>query len=65
MTLDQALNILADFHTRDDDQVGFVVHMSAGHHYAPWRSDADYVTAWRTVRAHLRRSIEPHQETPE
>lgn len=60
MTLDDALNILADFHTRDDDVAGFRVH-KMGIYGAHW-SPSDYIEAWKTVRAYLHRSVEPGEQ---
>lgn len=62
MTLNEALSILADVHTRDDAYTGFVV--MAG---ATWRpheykcSQAQYILAWETVRKEIHLQTEPEK----
>lgn len=62
MTLDLALRVLADVHTRDDLQFGFIVSAGAHpyDHLTPW-SPSDYLEAWRVVRAHLGLQVEPEK----
>ncbi|GCA49267.1 hypothetical protein KGO5_01710 [Sinorhizobium sp. KGO-5] len=60
MSLDRALHLLARVHTRDDDQIGFVV--VAGATAEAWGngvSQVEYIEAWRTVRKHLHLPTEP------
>jgi hypothetical protein len=58
MTLIEALNILADSHTRDDHAVGFTVSAMADQFQA---SRAEYVEAWGVVRKHLGRPVRPEK----
>lgn len=53
MTLDAALHILARAHTRDDDQMGFVVETTA--RLLPLHDVAlsEYIIAWGVVRREL------------
>lgn len=46
MTLIEALGILSRVHTRDDDQLGYVVMMGASPEYDGHR----YIEAWGVVR---------------
>ena len=62
MKLKEALNVLADIHTRDNDFAGFTVHMCSSTFNAPWRTGSDYVEAWKTVRKHLGRNVDPARE---
>jgi len=57
MILNEALRVLADGHTRDDDLVGFTVS-PMWDDYGRW-SRADYIEAWKTVRQHLGMKSEP------
>lgn len=47
MGLVDALRLLSDCHTRDDDLAGFVVH---SHGDLMFHSQADYIRAWEAVR---------------
>lgn len=60
MTLDQALRVLADIHTKDDHQVGFVFMVGATAHrgLTQWSVD-DHINAWRVVRQHLHMTVDP------
>jgi hypothetical protein len=60
MSLDKALFILADTHTRDDDLAGFVVMAGARPEFR--FSQSDYIQAWGTVRRHLHMPVDPKQE---
>ena len=57
MTLFQALRILAECHTREDPERGFVVEM--GVTSPRWHAQADYVEAWRVVREQLSLQTKP------
>ncbi len=64
MPLRKALLILAAFHTRDDDEIGFVVELHPRHpslNLTPY-SQADYIEAWRSVRAHVHMQTEPKED---
>ena len=62
MTLDKALSILANVHTKEDYRVGFTVESSPS---LPHRwSGYEYVTAWKTVRKHLHLPIDPEWMAP-
>jgi hypothetical protein len=55
MPLSRALHILASVHTRDDDQVGFVVELGIAPYWDighPVSKD-EYIRAWEAVRANL------------
>lgn len=58
MTLFDALRILANCHTRDDDWVGFCVESTV----APWsvseHSQGDYIKAWGVVREQMHMQTE-------
>jgi hypothetical protein len=59
ISLDQALRLLVSAHTAEHPEMGFVVHMGG-----PDRSrfsQAQYVEAWETVRAHLGLPTEPRR----
>lgn len=59
MPLSKALYILAEFHTKDDDLMGFVIEMHPSDPYmnlTPFTRD-DYYRAWESVRAHINRSV--------
>ena len=62
MTLDRALRLLATVHTKDDDQVGFVVVMGVSQvdwmHGYPY-SQQQYIEAWEVVRQHLHLKTKP------
>ena len=60
MNLNQALRVLADIHTKDDHQVGFVfmVGATAHHNMTRWSVD-DHIQAWRVVREHLHMQVDP------
>ena len=59
MTLDRALYILAQVHTRDDVQTGFNVQMGAMPDYFAPCSHSEYVEAWKAVREHVHLQTEP------
>lgn len=64
MTLFEALRILAETHTRDDDQVGLVIIAGASPFsvvspHPPER----YNEAWRIVREQLRMQTEPRKSS--
>ena len=50
MPLAQALHILADVHTRDDDRTGFVVMHGASPEYGSRYSWSQHLMAWASVR---------------
>lgn len=54
MGLNEALRMLCEVHTRDDDEIGFTIVMGAtpSPGDAAWY-DRNYAAAWETVRAHL------------
>ena len=58
VTINEALRVLADMHTRDDDQVGFVVEYSPNPHLSFWTQD-EYIKAWQMVRERLHMKTEP------
>lgn len=58
MGLTQALYILAQAHTREDEQVGYVVEMHPGFDMRPF-SQGEYIEAWKVVRAALMLPTEP------
>lgn len=53
MSLDRALFLLARVHTRDDDQIGFVIQAGAGPDWGNLVSHGEYIEAWAVVRTHL------------
>jgi hypothetical protein len=59
MTLNEALHILADHHTCDDDVTGYTVETTPKSWHASHWSQADYINAWRVVREHLHLQTEP------
>lgn len=59
MTLEKALHILANAHTRDDDLTGFVVEYVPSLEYRVEFTRSDYIEAWKTVRAHIHLQTEP------
>lgn len=61
MTLEHALRILADCHTRDDALSGFVVEMSPHMH---WHSQHDYIQAWAELRKHIGLQVDPPTKEP-
>lgn len=50
MSLGEALQLLAEVHTREDSHTGYVVDMGA---VPPWPYQKDYVQAWGVLRARL------------
>lgn len=56
MQLDEALNILARVHTRDDSRAGFTVQAPS---LPPYVDISSYVEAWTAVRMHLRMNVNP------
>jgi hypothetical protein len=60
MTLSKAIYILASIHTRDDDQIGYVILAGAS-----WRpletpfSQAEYTEAWKVLREQSNMQTEP------
>ena len=63
MPLCRALRVLADIHTRDDDQVGFGLLMGATLEWSRW-STGDYIAAWRAVREAVGMPSEPLPPPP-
>ena len=63
MPLSKALYILASTHTRDDDQIGFVVLAGAGQYgyFSGW-SPSDYFRAWEAVRAACHMQVKPDEK---
>lgn len=60
MTLDQALHVLAEIHTKDDDATGFVLLIGAhANDYRTQWTQADHIEAWRVVRQHLHMQTQP------
>jgi len=53
-----ALHALADMHTRDDPQVGFVVETQPS--LVEWGLER-YISAWRTIRVGLNLQTEPDE----
>ena len=62
-TLDDALRVLADMHTRDDNRVGFTVSPSMLR-FGPW-SQTQYLAAFGIIRQHLHMQTEPAPPTPD
>ncbi len=59
--LHEALQILADTHTRDDRAFGFVIMAGAGWTpYGRW-SQQEYNNAWRVVREQLGYGVDPEK----
>ena len=63
MPLCHALRVLADIHTRDDDQFGCTVVVGASPMYSQW-SIGDYLAAWRAVREAVGMPSEPLPPPP-
>lgn len=61
MTLFDALRILAETHTRDDRQVGFVVEAGLPSPYVRRHSQEDYLAAWKVVREQLHMQVDPEE----
>jgi hypothetical protein len=60
MTLDKALHILAEIHTRQDVRSGFCILVGASPETnAPWIKPSDYVAAWKAVREQLNLPTKP------
>lgn len=60
MSLMYALEILSRIHTREDHSFGFSVISTDGpDRHFPECSQADYVEAWRSVRAAIGKPIGP------
>ena len=60
MTLDKALSILAEVHTRQDVRAGFCILVGASPETnAPWIKHSDYVAAWERVRDELHLPTKP------
>jgi hypothetical protein len=60
VTLSQALHILAETHTRDDDEIGFTVQAYVGNDFLTYRySREEYIEAWKVVREHAHMQTEP------
>lgn len=62
MELEEALHIIANIHTRDDEVTGFVV--LAGAQWRPFEtqwSQEQYVKAWEVVRRHTFMQTKPTQ----
>lgn len=64
MTLFEALRVLATTHTRDDDQLGFVLVAGLPHWPFSEFSHEDYTEAWRIVRHELHMPTEPIGSAP-
>ncbi len=63
MSLDEAMHIITETHTRDDRQAGFVVEVGASYHSPTCRwSPDEYMEAWRTMRRHLHLRTEPREK---
>lgn len=60
VTINEALRVLADLHTRDDHVTGFVVEMHPSFTMSFWTQE-DYVTAWKIVRERLHMQTEPNK----
>lgn len=60
MTLFEAIQIVARVHTRDDDEIGFVVEMGATPRYDHNR----YVKAWGTIRREAGLPCDPVDTAP-
>lgn len=58
MPLNQALRILSEHHTREDDKAGFVVSWSPGD-FALLDRSSGYIQAWRSVRYAIGEKTEP------
>jgi len=58
VTLNEALRLLADCHTRSNNDIGFVVDPHPGIEL----SKDEYRDAWRIVRDHLHMQTEPRGE---
>lgn len=56
MTLQSALLTLCDVHTRDDEQIGFVI--MAGATPPPYLREGQYVEAWEVIREAALRPVE-------
>lgn len=48
MSLDDAIDLILEMHTRDDDLAGFTLMLGAPAPEMHWRG-ADYLRAWRTL----------------
>lgn len=59
MTLYDALRVLAESHTRDDNQVGFVIVAGIPSPYTSRHSPEDYYTAWKVLREQLHMQTKP------
>ena len=62
VTLNEALRVLADFHTRDDAVTGFVVETHPRSFDASFWTQADYIQAWKLVRERLHMQTEPDRK---
>lgn len=60
MTLTEALHILCEAHTRDDDKIGFTVSPGAIAHYMP-RNVEKYIEAWKVARDNVGLQVLPRQ----
>lgn len=58
MTLDQAIRIVCDGHTRDDPRIGYTVESMPQVRFGPY-SPEDYVKAWGVLRAHVHLPTKP------
>jgi len=59
VTINEALRVLADFHTRDDHVMGFVVETHPCSFDVSFWSQADYIQAWKIVRERVHMQTEP------
>lgn len=61
VTLFDALRVLADSHTRDDHQMGFIIEAALPSPYVMRHSMDDYNRAWAVVREQLHMQTEPQK----
>lgn len=55
-TLFDALLLLCEAHTSEDDHAGFAVHSVSKHEFV---GQSEYIEAWKIVRQQLHRRTEP------
>lgn len=61
MTLDTAIHILCEMHTRDDERVGVLVYPTASYEFRRF-SQSDVIKAWGVLREHDHRPTAPAKE---